>query len=328
MKKLSIFTAMIMSTFFAIIPAHADYFSVVNFHVMTYDLDDFTVPAAVGETSSSWHDSGSIKYEINSSEGNQSYMELSVNGTLSGDGVSWLTSNPGIGIQFYVVPGLSGFTPAETTTAPNYRLNLTAVTSGTWKTSYYHLKYRLVRLLDKVPAGRITQMPTVTLNIYNPDGEGTAAMSGVIMSGISTQPTAGACTVNAPTEIALPTLYGNVLQNGAQFATASPSISLTNCPGAVDGISYNFSAVYGTQDAANGVMKTVSGDGYAQNVYIQVQNADGTPHAVNTAVPLNGYTGSGDYKIPDFKVAYYVNDAENVTAGNVKSAIELKMIYN
>ncbi|MBW4237656.1 type 1 fimbrial protein [Enterobacter roggenkampii] len=328
MKKLPVFNAMIMSTFFAITPAHADYFSNVNFHVMTYDLDDFTIPSAVGETSSNWHDSGSIKYEVTSSEGNHSYMELSVNGTLSGDGVSWVTNNPGIGIQFKVVPGMSGFTPSQTTTAPNYRLDLTGVTSGLWISTYYHLQYRLVRLLDKVPAGRITSVPTVTLNVHNLDGEGTAEMSGVIMAGISTQPTVGACSVSAPTEISLPTLYGNVLKNGAQLATASPSISLTNCPGAVDGISYNFSAVYGTHDAANGVMNTVSGEGYAQNVFIQVQNADGSPHIVNGPVPLNDYNGSGDYKIPDFKVAYYVDDAENVTAGNVKSAIELKMIYN
>ena len=328
MKKLPIFTAMIMSTFFAIIPAHADYFSDVNFHVMTYDLDDFTVPSAVGETSSIWHDAGSIKYETESSVGNHSYMELSVNGTLSGDGVSWVTNNPGIGIQFKVEPGMGGFTPAQTTTAPNYRLDLTAVSSGTWKLTYYHLRYRLVRLLDKVPAGRITSAPTVTLNVYNPDGDGTAVMSGVIMAGIGTQPTVGACTVSAPTEISLPTLYGNVLKNGAQLATASPSISLTNCPGAVDGISYNFSAVYGTHDAANGVMNTVSGEGYAQNVFVQVQNADGSPHVVNGPVPLNDYNGSGDYKIPDFKVAYFVDDADSVRPGNVKSAIELKVTYN
>ncbi|EAO2558810.1 fimbrial protein, partial [Salmonella enterica] len=35
-----------------------------------------------------------------------------------------------------------------------------------------------------------------------------------------------------------------------------------------------------------------------------------------------------DYVLPDFKVSYFIDDAESVTAGNVKTAIELKVTYN
>ena len=80
--------------------------------------------------------------------------------------------------------------------------------------------------------------------------------------------------------------------------------------------------------ASNGILNAVNGDGYAQNVYIQVQNADGTPHTVNSSIALSDYAGSGEYEIPEFKVAYYIENTASVTAGEVKSAIELKLTYN
>lgn len=89
--------------------------------------------------------------------------------------------------------------------------------------------------------------------------------SGLILSGISTQPKVVACNIDGPTQIKLPTLYGASITNGAQNIVEAPTIKLTNCPGAIDGISYNFDAsYYGTQNAANGVLKTASGDGYAK----------------------------------------------------------------
>ncbi|HIC0739921.1 TPA: fimbrial protein, partial [Klebsiella oxytoca] len=151
---------------------------------------------------------------------------------------------------------------------------------------------------------------------------------GIYSSTIASQPKTTSCTVDAPTEIKLPALYGNKLKNGAQTITEAPTIKLINCPGAIDGISYNFSAVYGARDASNGILNAVNGDGYAQNVYIQVQNADGTPHMVNSLIALSDYTGSGEYEIPEFKVAYYIENTASVTAGEVKSAIELKLTYN
>ncbi len=326
MKEYFLFTLLALSNLLWANSACADYFSNISFHTMTYDLSPLSIPAAVGGTSN-WTDSSSIMFQAEASNGHQSYVELSVNGTLGNDGVTWETNNPGIGIQFKFTPnGGGGYTPDTSTTAPNYRINLDG-TSGV-HTSYFHVYYRLIRLLDKVPAGTITVAPQVTLNAYNPDNEGPALLSGLILAGISSQPTIDACTVNAPQEVKLPTLYGVDITNGALKPTDAPTIRLTHCPGAVNGITYNFSAVYGALNATNGVLKTVEGEGYAQGVYVQIQNADGTAHTVNTPVPLSAYDGSGDYNIPDFKVAYYIGDENSVTAGNVKTAIELKINYN
>jgi len=309
----------------AIKPAYADYFLDFSFHTMNYGLAPLSIPASVGETSG-WTDNNSILFHTFASDGRQSYVELSVNGTLLGDGVTWATNNPGIGIQFRFTPRAAGYTPAESTTAPNYRINMDG-TSGV-STGYFHLYYRIVRLLEKIPAGSLTSAPEVTLNAYNPDGDGTGMFSGLILAGITSQPKIDACIINAPQEITLSPLYGVDIVNGAMKVTDAPTITLTNCPGAVNKITYNFSAVYGTHKAANGVLNTAEGEGYAQGVYIQIQNADGTPHTVNNAIALSDYAGSGDYTIPDFKVAYYVDDKNEITAGNVKSAIELKVEYN
>lgn len=328
MKKFLIPLNLIAASLLCPTSSWADYIVTLSFNDAGYGLSSLTIPETVGETNSDWVDQGSVYcYTYADPDSVNSYIELSVNGTLLGDGVTWATSNPGIGIQFKLMPGETmAFTPKYSTEAPNYRMSLGV--SDSWSANYIHLRYRLVRLLEKVPAGKITSLPVVTLYGYNPDGKGDAVMSGLILSKISSQPKISACTVDAPTEIKLPTLYGNALQNGAQGVTDSPTIKLTNCPGARDGISYNFSAVYGTYNAANGVLNTATGDGYAQNVYVQVQNADGSAHTVNGNIALSNYDGSGDYDIPDFKVAYYIDDADTVTAGNVKSAIELKLTYN
>lgn len=70
------------------------------------------------------------------------------------------------------------------------------------------------------------------------------------------------------------------------------------------------------------------GSGYAKNVYVQVQNDDGTAHQLNTNIALDDYKGSGNYPLPKFKVAYYIEDASTVAAGKVSSAIEIKLTYN
>lgn len=330
MKKRSLFMLALAGNLLATMPAQADYIAKISYKVMHYDLAGLNIPATVGEVGNNWHDDSSITTQTNTSNDVDSYIELSINGTLLGDGVTWATSNPGIGIQYKLSPNsLLGFSPSASTEAPNYHMVLKR-TSDDWTTSYIHLYYRFVRLLEKVPAGKITSVPDVTLLAYNPGGHGDAMSSGLILSGISTQPKVVACNIDGPTQIKLPTLYGASITNGAQNIVEAPTIKLTNCPGAIDGISYNFDAsYYGTQNAANGVLKTASGDGYAKNVYIQLQNADGSPlQAINTLTPLSNYDGSGDYVLPAFKVGYFINDANKVTAGTVKTAIELKVTYN
>lgn len=325
MKKNHLIIILLTGSILTTMSARADYISSVGYKVMTYDLDAFDIPATVGATTG-WYDNSSIPFGTTTSDARDSFFELVVSGSLTGDGITWKTSNPGIGVQYKAYVSSYHFSPQETTESPNYRLTLNG--SGNTRSSYYHVYYRLVRLLEKVPAGKIISLPEVTLNAYNPGPDGSAMLSGLILSGISTQPKVAACTINAPTEIKLSPLYGNALQNGAQNVLQAPTITLKNCPGAINGISYNFSAVYGTHKATNGVLNTVTGDGYAKNVYVQIQNADGSAHKVNDSIPLSNYDGSGDYAIPDFKVAYFIDDANTVTAGNVKTAIEIKLTYN
>lgn len=310
--------------------AQADYFSSVATHTMSYDLDNWKIgiPDTTGASSGWWTDAGSVNVGINPSSTTGSYMVLQVDGVLVGEN-TYATSNPGVGIKYRT--SISSFTntAGNGETAPDFRFSLGIPEAGNPTSTFLHVSYQLVRLTDKVPAGKITSLPPVTAIFHNPDGLGEAVISRLIYTGAaSTQPQYHACDIVAPTEIQLTPLYGNALQNGAQGSQQAETIQLTNCPGAINGISYNFSAVYGTHNAANGVLNTVSGDGYAQNVYIQVQNADGTPHQVNTAIPLDTYDGSGDYTLPDFKLAYFIDDANSVRAGNVKSAIEIKVTYN
>lgn len=326
MRKSLIFALTIAANVVMVNYAQANYIEDdINIKDMGYDLDAFTIPDTVGGNTGGYHDNSSIMYHEVQTGSSTGYVDLSISGTLLGDNL-WATSNPGIGIQYRLESGSSDFTPQNTETSPDYRVNLTGY--GAVRTSYFHVRYRLVRLLDKIPPGKITSLPIVTLNVHNPDGEGLPLISGVVLSKITSNIKTTACNIDAPTEIKLPTLYGSDLVNGAQNVTSAPTIMLRDCPGAIDGISYNFAAVYGTHRASNGVLNTVTGDGYAKNVYVQIQNADGTAHTVNGSIPLSSYDGSGDYAIPDFKVAYFIDDANTVTAGNVKTAIEIKVSYN
>lgn len=325
MRKSLIFALIIIANAGMINYVQAKYISGITIKDMGYDLDAFTLPATVGGNTGSYHDNSSLTYHMVQTSSNTGYVDLTISGTLLGDNL-WATSNPGIGIQYRLESGSSDFTPEKTETSPDYRVNLTGF--STTSTSYFHVRYRLVRLLDKIPPGNITSLPIVTLNVHNPEGEGTPLISGIVLSNITSNINTIACNIDAPTEIKLPTLYGSDLVNGAQNVTAPPTIMLRDCPGAINGISYEFAAVYGTHNARNGVLKTVTGDGYAKNVYVQIQKADGTAHTVNGSIPLSNYDGSGDYAIPDFKVAYFIDDANTVTAGNVKTAIELKVTYN
>ncbi|MDE9620255.1 fimbrial protein [Citrobacter portucalensis] len=310
--------------------ARADYFSNNRSHTMSYDFSSWTVgiPPVTGESSGWWEDAGNVAIDIVPSDTTGSYITLQVNGTLVGNN-TYATSNPGVGIKYQTSLAYITDIGGGAETAPDFRFDLGANQVSVNTTSYLHIKYQLVRLQDKVLAGPITSAPQVTVIYQNPDGVGKSVMTTLVYSGaVSVQPNYSACQIDAPTEIKLTDLYGANIANGALNTIQAPTITLLNCPGAINGISYNFSAVYGVHDATNGVLDTVSGAGYAKNVYIQVQNADGTPHTLNTDIPLSNYTGSGDYTLPDFKVGYFIDDASSVTAGNVKTAIELKVTYN
>lgn len=325
MTKKLLYSVIISGNMLLINLAHANYFIAASINTAGYKLNQSSIPATVGEETSWWMDSGSVLTNISSSNTN-SYAQLTINGTLVGDNI-YATNNPGLGIKYRLYLGTDQTTPpAGSEIAPDYKVTLNATPKQL--NTYTHVYYKMVRLTEKVEAGKITSAPDVILTFHNPNGDGPSTISGTILSGISSQPQVVGCTVDAVSEIKLPTLYGNELINGAQKITEAPTIMLKNCPGAINSISYNFSAVYGTHNSTNGVLKTVTGDGYAKNVYVQIQNADGSAHIVNGSIPLSNYDGSGDYAIPDFKVAYFIDDANTVTAGKVKTAIELKVTYN
>lgn len=312
----------------------ADYVNNINFNTRQYKFVNFSIPASAGESTGWWDENGSADIFFSASDidrSNYSYVELSIDGTLVGDNI-YATSNPGIGIKYQLNIGASdGIEPSSTSeTAPNYRLTIVSPTSdGKNLTTYLHVRYQLVRLTDKVPPGNITSVPTATVNVYNPGGQGPAFISGVRYDGkVGSQPKITACTLNAPSEIKLTPLYGSNIINGAQNVQDVERMWLSNCPGAINGISYNFKATYGTHNSANGILKTETGEGFAKNVYIQLQNADGTGYnKFNTKIALD-YDGSGDYALPDFKAGYFVDNANTVTAGTVKSALELDVTYN
>ncbi|WES69613.1 fimbrial protein [Superficieibacter sp. HKU1] len=296
----------------------------------SYNFSSWSIPANVG--GSTWFDDhGLYAVDIDVEYDGKGYADLTINGTptgtLSSDGATvYKTNNPGVGIAYqlnYSTPGL--FTPNYGVIAPN---TITITSSNVSANGFMHIKYQLVRLTEKVPAGPITTVPDVILNYHNPPGSAQSNLSFLALSGVSVQPMVTSCVVDAPTEIKLPTIYGTDIVNGAVKPTDAPVITLKNCPGAINGINYAFSAVYGTHTASEGLLKTVEGDGYAKEIFIQIQHPDGTAHAVNKAIPIEGYDGSGDYTIPNFRVAYYIEDANKVTAGNVKTAIELKVTYN
>lgn len=89
-----------------------------------------------------------------------SYIALSINGTLVGDNI-YATSNPGIGIQYKTSVDTLTDAGGGTESTLNSRFNLGQQVAADIST-YVHVKYRLVRLTNKIPAGKITSAPQVT----------------------------------------------------------------------------------------------------------------------------------------------------------------------
>ena len=84
---------------------------------MHHGFSTLSIPNVVGTTD--WYDNDSIYTETIPGEGKNSYIDLSVNGQLLADNVTWATSNPGIGIQYQVhVSSVPGYSPQDNPTAP------------------------------------------------------------------------------------------------------------------------------------------------------------------------------------------------------------------
>lgn len=311
--------------------AIADFFENYDLHTMNYGLSPISIPDTVGATSE-WTDNSGVYYETSYSDALGASIVLTFNGSLLGDGKTFATNNPGVGIQYKLhLYSTDGLTPSSDITDMPFRYDMTshAVTPLITAGNYLHVYYRLVRLTEKVPPGEITTLPDVYVAFTNaPEDSAKPGASRLILSGIISQPKMIACNINAPSQIKLAPLYGASLVNGEQGTVDIEPIPLTNCPGAINGISYVIKAVYGNHDATNGVINTQTGTGYANNVFIQLQNNDGSGYTqLGNTINFN-YTGSGDYNLPAMKIGYFINNKETVTAGNVQSALEINVNYN
>lgn len=299
--------------------------SSANTTTKPYKLNGFSMPTSVGGVS--WWDDWGENWTLNvHSSSDVAYAEFTVNGQEVGgvtadDGATvYRTSNPGVGIAYEMTYRPDVTTPVKDFNPP-FRLDF----AGNGANGVLIIRYEIVRLTEFVPAGQI-DAPTVTVTYHNPDG---TSKTFTARAGVADQPRFTACTITAPTEIKLPALYGKDLVDGVQGVTDVPKIRLTNCPGAMDSINYKFTAAYGVHDAANGVMNVQTGADYAKNVYVRFMNADNTPYdQLNNAKELTSYIGSGSYDLPDFKVSYFIDDLNTVTAGKVKSALQLDVTYN
>ncbi|ALR76373.1 fimbrial protein [[Enterobacter] lignolyticus] len=332
-KSITAFTLLTATLLFSLI-AHADIINTntTGRNTFSHRLSNLYIPEAVG--GETWFDDQNQynKLDIVAS-GTAAYADITVAGTVVGttaEGANiYATDNSGIGIAYelnYSTPGATS--PQYAYVYPN---KLTFNGSGYSLNGYMHLKYALVRLTQFVPAGPITQLPTVTVNYHNLGASGYPDLSVVTLQGISAQPQITACNINAPGSITLPPVNGNSLVEGAQGITDAPQITLTNCPGAINNIIYDFAATYyNTHSYVNGIFTTKQGDGYAKNVYIQLQDATGTGIHINSPLTLPGYTGSGNYAIPNFRIAYFIDSGtlNTVTAGKVETAIDFTVIYN
>ncbi|AUT26847.1 MULTISPECIES: fimbrial protein [Escherichia] len=323
---LRLFAAIGMATSPVIVSATTFDLSAADTSTKPYILSNTGIPAQVG--GKTWFDDWGQNWSLKVSGGGSgtAYAEVTINGQevagfTGDDGATvYKTSNPGIGIAYQVTYRPDVSTPIKVFNPP-FRLDFSGAGAG----GFFIVRYELIRLTDFLPAGQIVP-PTVTVTYHNPDG---TSKTFTARSGTSGQPKYTACTITAPKEIKLPTLYGKDLVNGVQGETSVPKISLTNCPGAMDSINYKFTATYGTHDAANGVMKAQTGNDYAKNVYIRFMNGDNTPYnQLNSPKKLTSYIGSGNYDLPDFKVGYFIDDINTVTAGKVNSALQLDVTYN
>lgn len=101
----------------------AAYFSSATILDADYRLSSFTIPTTAGATTE-WADSGVMPYSVVSDGVSGSYVSLSMGGYVLGDGVTWITTNNGIGVQFKLTD-VNGCLPELLT--PPYRYVLPAL---------------------------------------------------------------------------------------------------------------------------------------------------------------------------------------------------------
>lgn len=302
--------------------AHAGYTSVTSLEKQTvgYDLSAISIPDQPGGTSA-WKENDSLLVDFNCN-GNDGSVTYSLN--IAGvqiDNNTWKTNNEGVGIRYKLEGSYGIFTSVE---SYPYTTKQPPCTSGDWAKSYIHVRYQLVRLIDRVPPGNIGPLPDVTV-VVNNDDPAAQDYSQLFLSGIAKNIKVNGCAIEAPSQVTLPDLYTADLVASVNLQTTPIPITLKNCPGAVNNITYNFTPADGTVSYANGEMKTAPGS--APGVVLRLTKDNGTPYSLNGTFPIDNYQGSGNYSLPA-NISYYVTSVNNVRPGSVNEAITLTVGYN
>lgn len=296
--------------------ARASYYASAPTTNYAYSLSHVQIPATVGATTE-WQSAGVMGYTIGAGGIGPAYTSLLPGGGLTSDGISYRTSNSGVGVQFKTEDE-NGCAPSAT--IPPFNSVLPVDTTCTQ--SAIRVSYRLIRLADKVPAGKIA-MPNLTVSFYNPMGTPVTSFGSIFYSGATDQPEITPCQINLPAQVSLDDLQAGEIKDGAQ-KMKHVDISLNQCPGAIDNISYFFTSPYGPEDTVYGTINTRPGS--AAGIYFQLLRGENDPYQITASYPLDGYDGSGNYTIP-FNVAYYVNNPDHVQLGDLESVVSLVVNY-
>lgn len=308
--------ALLTFLFFCAFPLRAGYFTSAEQLNVAYDLSKFTIPATVGATTD-WAAVSEMLYSLETNGVTGSYIDTQIGGGITGDGVTWITTNAGVGVQFKLTD-VNGCLP-ETTTPP-YIMQLPANTVCVG--SAIKVSYRLVRLADYVPSGPVS-MPNVQMIFNNYNGAPVATVRAMYYSGASNQPYITPCIIDVPAVVRLDDLPSANIQVGAINMKNVP-VTLSQCPGAITNIRYLFQSSYGSHDTAVGTINTKPGS--AAGVYFQLLRSPTENYRLTQYYALSEYNGSGDYSIP-LNVAYYVDAPSQVTLGDVESALTLVVNY-
>lgn len=293
----------------------AVYFSDAGELNAAYRLSGFTIPTTAG-AATDWADNGVLSYTLVSDGVEETHLRFTIGGHVLSDGLTWITTNDGIGVQFKITD-TNGCLP-ETTTPP-YDIAMPATSDCL--SSSLRVSYRLVRLADVVPAGEIL-MPNVQV-IFDNSTQVVPNFSRMYYSGASDQPRISPCAINVPAVVTLDDLSSASIQAGTMNMKSVP-LTFTNCPGAITNIRYLFTSAYGPHDTVDGTINTKPGS--AANIYFQLLRAAGEPYQVSTYYDLEGYNGSGNYTVP-FNVAYYTDAPDQVGMGDVEGHITLVVNY-
>jgi type 1 fimbria pilin len=249
------------------------------------------------------------------------------------DSNTYATSNPGVGIQYNL--DFNGVSSNEPTTTLDLETQPHCIKQGIIYLPYIHVQYRFIRLLNKIPKGKIT-LPSTTFEVVNGSGydgsynDASGFYSGYVLTENIDIPFT-ACTIDAPGSIQLPDLNsGDIKFSKTSYTgpTVRMPIELRNCPGGFESITYKITP--GTSHPPADMKGLLETTGPSPNVYFRITKA-GSGFALDVEHTLANYDGEGDYPdLADFNVGWYIHsDAlSDAIEGNYRAIAILQLTYN